>query len=77
MQASVHTFDAGTGEGSVLLDSGRLLPFDGEVFAASGLRLLRPGQRVSVELDREDPEQRGAHVTRVWIVGIGEGEQIR
>lgn len=77
MQASVHTFDLQTGNGSVLLDTGRLLPFDAEVFASSGLRHLRTGQRVSVEATPADPEAAGAHLTRLWIVGIGEGEQIR
>ena len=60
MQASVHSFDPATGGGSVLLDTGRLLPFAPEVFDASGLRLLRLGQRVSVEVSAEDPEAAGA-----------------
>ena len=77
MQASVHSFDPATGTGSVLLDTGRLLPFDAEVFDASGLRHLRTGQRVSIAVEPEDPETRGAHLTRLWIVGIGEGEPIR
>lgn len=77
MQASVHTFDLDTATGSVLLDTGRLLPFDDEVFLASGLRHLRVGQRVSVEVSEEDPETTGARLTRLWIVGIGSGEQIR
>lgn len=76
MQASVHTFDPATGEGQVLLDTGRLLPFDGEVFAASSLRHLRLGQRVSVEASG-DPEAEGTTLTRLWIVGIGPGEGIR
>jgi cold shock CspA family protein len=50
VQASVHSFDPATGDGSVLLDDGRRVPFDGSVFARSGLRLLRTGQRVTVEL---------------------------
>ena len=77
MPASVHTFDLDTGAGSVLLDSGRLLPFDEEVFGASGLRHLRLGQRVSVEVSEPDPETAGARLTRLWIVGIGDGERIR
>jgi cold shock CspA family protein len=77
MQASVHTFDLATGTGTVLLDTGRLLPFGAPVFDASGLRHLRPGQRVSVDVTPEDPESPGAHLTRLWIVGIGEGETIR
>jgi hypothetical protein len=55
--ASSHQHDARTGSGQLLLDDGRLLPYDGAAFAAGGLRLLRPGQRVRVRLDRdlEDP----------------------
>lgn len=70
MQASVHTFDDETGCGSALLDDGREVTFDGEVFALSALRHLRSGQRVSIELDS------GTVVTRLWIVGIGDGEAI-
>ncbi|MGZ4600587.1 MAG: hypothetical protein ACXVYY_12770 [Oryzihumus sp.] len=70
MQASVHRFDPATGAGSVLLDDGREVPFDAEVFDASGLRHVRPGQRLSVTSD-------GERLTRLWIVGIGEGEPIR
>lgn len=77
MQASVHTFDLDTRSGSVLLDTGRLLPFDEDVFEGSGLRHLRLGQRVSVEVDADDPETAGARLTRLWIVGIGPGETIR
>jgi cold shock CspA family protein len=70
MQASVHRYDDNDGSGSVLLDDGREIPFDGEVMDASGLRLLRPGQRVSIEMS-------DSALTRLWIVGIGEGEPIR
>ena len=69
MQASVHRYDDTDGSGSVLLDDGREIPFDGEVMDASGLRLLRPGQRVSIEMS-------ATALTRLWIVGIGEGEPI-
>lgn len=70
MQASIHT----TSEdgGTLLLDDGRELPWSAAAMAGSGLRHLRVGQRVSIEVD---PEQTRA--TRVWIVGIGEGERIR
>lgn len=68
MQASIHTF-AEDGSGSALLDDGRLVSWQKEVFAGSALRHVRPGQRVSIELD-------GTAVTRVWIVGIGPGETI-
>lgn len=75
MQATVHSFDPADGGGQVLLDTGRLVPFPGEVFARSGLRLLRLGQRLSVELDG-DPDVDGTRVTRLWIRGIGPGETI-
>lgn len=50
MQATVRTFDRDTGAGTVLCDDGRELVFDGAAFAASGLRRLRLGQRVRLEL---------------------------
>lgn len=75
MQASVHQFDPETGSGTVLLDTGRVLPFDQDVFAASSLRLLRLGQRVSIEVSG-DPEAPGTSLTRLWIVGIGPDEKI-
>ena len=70
MQASVHRYDGENGSGSVLLDDGREIPFDGKVMDASGLRLLRPGQRVSIQMSPTE-------LTRLWIVGIGDGEPIR
>lgn len=70
MQASVHKYDDESGSGSVLLNDGREIPFDGTVLDASGLRRLRQGQRVSIEMS-------ASMVTRLWIVGIGDGETIR
>ncbi len=46
MQATVSAFDTETRSGRVLLDDGVELPFAGEALAGTGLRLLRPGQRV-------------------------------
>jgi cold shock CspA family protein len=63
MQATVATFDPATGAGTVLLDDGRPVHFDGAAFAAGGLRLLRLGQRV--RLDRD-----GDRVTRVTIATL-------
>ena len=48
MQATVRGFDPASGSGSVFLDDGTVCPFGPEVFAASGLRLLRRGQRVAL-----------------------------
>ncbi|WP_426561504.1 cold-shock protein [Angustibacter sp. McL0619] len=58
MQGSVHEFDTATGAGSVLLDDGRRVPFDADAFHDSGLRMLRVGQRLTLELDAADGTQR-------------------
>ncbi|PZM94926.1 MAG: cold-shock protein [Actinobacteria bacterium] len=51
MQGTVATFDAVSRSGTVLLDDGSELAFPAAAFDASGLRLLRVGQRVRVERD--------------------------
>lgn len=51
MQGTVATFDEPTGVGSVVLDDGTMVEFPATAFAASGLRLLRPGQRVGLVRD--------------------------
>jgi cold shock CspA family protein len=56
MQATVHRFDAGTGQGSVVTDEGLLLPFDATAFDASRLRHLRTGQRLTVEVAGAGPD---------------------
>ncbi|MER5947888.1 hypothetical protein ABT127_17690 [Streptomyces sp. NPDC001904] len=50
MQATAYTYDPETRSGSVLLDDGTPVPFGAEAFDAGGLRLLRPGQRVRIEV---------------------------
>ncbi|MGI5168030.1 hypothetical protein ACQEU3_27150 [Spirillospora sp. CA-253888] len=60
MQATVRTYDAETRSGSVLLDDGTELPFDAAAFDAGGLRMLRWGQRVRLEL--RDGE--------VWVITL-------
>lgn len=69
MQATVfsHDPDAGT---TVVTDAGISHEVAPDVVAASGLRFLRPGQRVSIT------EESGT-ITRLWIVGIGDDETIR
>lgn len=49
VQATVHRYDPQTGSGSVLTDAGEVYPFGPEALAGSGLRHLRPGQRLTVQ----------------------------
>lgn len=49
MQGTVADFDPDTRGGRVLLDDGTPVDFDTAAFDASGLRLLRLGQRVRLE----------------------------
>ncbi len=51
MQATVARFDAVTVSGEVVTDAGLVLPFGEEAFATSGLRHVRPGQRLTVTVD--------------------------
>lgn len=69
VQATVHRFDRESRSGSVLADDGVLLSFDGAAFDRSGLRLLRVGQRLTVEV--VDSKVRSLH-----IVGVGGGRPI-
>jgi len=52
MQATVSSFDAPTASGTVLLDDGVEIPFEAKALLGSGLRLLRPGQRVRLQTSR-------------------------
>lgn len=63
MQGTVSEFDPGTGVGAVLLDDGKRLGFPATAFAASGLRLLRVGQRVRLEQAPDGTVERVALVT--------------
>ncbi|MBB5872175.1 cold shock CspA family protein [Allocatelliglobosispora scoriae] len=51
MQGTVASFEPDTRSGTVLLDDGTPVAFDGAAFAAGGLRLLRVGQRLRLESD--------------------------
>jgi 2-phospho-L-lactate guanylyltransferase len=53
VQGTVATFDPGSGAGSVLLDDGTPVEFGTAAFAASGLRLLRIGQRIRLTYDQD------------------------
>ncbi|MCP3816736.1 hypothetical protein NLX86_00845 [Streptomyces sp. A3M-1-3] len=63
MQATAYTYDPETHSGSVLLDDGTPVPFEAPAFDAGGLRLLRPGQRVRIEVDGEGESRRITLVT--------------
>ncbi len=70
MQATVHRYDEQTRSGSVLQDDGVEVPFDAAAFDTSGLRLLRLGQRLTVEVE-------DGRVTQLFIVGVGGDRPIR
>ncbi|MEV8019279.1 hypothetical protein AB0O76_23610 [Streptomyces sp. NPDC086554] len=63
MQATAYTYDPETHSGSVLLDDGTPVPFDPPAFDAGGLRLLRPGQRVRIEVEGAGEQRRITLVT--------------
>ncbi|KAB8161531.1 MULTISPECIES: hypothetical protein [Streptomyces] len=63
MQATAFTFDPETRAGSVLLDDGTPLEFDAAAFDAGGLRLLRPGQRLRIEVSGEGDRRRVSFLT--------------
>jgi hypothetical protein len=51
LQGTIRNFDEVTKSGDLLLDDGSVVAFDAGAFASSGLRLLRLGQRVRLEID--------------------------
>ncbi|BBH64422.1 hypothetical protein ACTI_11070 [Actinoplanes sp. OR16] len=64
MQGTIATFDPDTRSGTLLLDDGSELGFGAEAFQRSGLRLLRLGQRVSLETGPDGT------IRRVSIPGV-------
>lgn len=61
MQGTVADFDPQTRSGTLLLDDGSRMEFGPAAFDASGLRLLRFGQRVHID---RDPD---GEVTRITL----------
>jgi hypothetical protein len=53
MQATVRGYDEVNRSGSVFLDDGAVLEFGPRALRRSGLRLLRPGQRVRIARDAD------------------------
>ncbi|MEV1063847.1 hypothetical protein [Streptomyces sp. NPDC050263] len=67
MQATAYTYDPDTRSGQVLLDDGTPMPFDASAFDAGGLRLLRPGQRVRIEVDEAEGPKASPRITLVTL----------
>ncbi len=67
MQGTVSSFDASTFAGDVLLDDGVEIPFTADALAGTGLRLLRPGQRVRLETAGEGQDLK---VRRLQIITL-------
>ncbi|MFI5797151.1 hypothetical protein [Streptomyces sp. NPDC051677] len=67
MQATAYTYDPGTRSGQVLLDDGTPVPFDASAFDAGGLRLLRPGQRVRIEVAEPADPKDAPRITLVTL----------
>jgi cold shock CspA family protein len=65
MQGTIATYDPRTHAGTLLLDDGSEVAFPAEAFERSGLRLLRLGQRVTIDRAAD-----GA-VLKVMLPGIG------
>ncbi|WP_049574088.1 hypothetical protein [Streptomyces sp. SBT349] len=63
MQATAYTYDPSTRSGSVLLDDGTPMDFGADAFDAGGLRLLRPGQRVRIEVEGDGERRRITFLT--------------
>jgi 2-phospho-L-lactate guanylyltransferase len=63
VQATVRSFDPVTRAGTVLLDDGVELPYDGAAFDAGRIRLLRVGQRVRLRVDGEAQAMRITFLT--------------
>ena len=74
MQATVLRYDPDDGTGEVVTDDGVRLPMSRGATDGSGLRHLRPGQRVSCDaVHAGDPaEASPVAVTRVRLRGIGD-----
>ncbi|MFJ8932647.1 MULTISPECIES: hypothetical protein [unclassified Streptomyces] len=67
MQATAYTYDSETRAGSVLLDDGTPVSFDAAAFDAGGLRLLRPGQRVRIEMQDTEGAADARRITLVTL----------
>lgn len=67
LQGTVSRFDPDTRGGLVLLDDGTELGFDAAALTGTGVRLLRPGQRVRLTTDDAVPPG----LLRVQLLTLG------
>jgi 2-phospho-L-lactate guanylyltransferase len=63
----VRTFNPVTRSGTVLLDDGIEVAYDAPAFDAGGVRLLRVGQRVRVEVHDDGGVPRCTYLTIVTL----------
>ncbi|MFB6551997.1 hypothetical protein [Streptomyces sp. NPDC056405] len=70
MQATAYTYDPESRSGQVLLDDGTPVPFDAAAFDAGGLRLLRPGQRVRIEIEGVGENEGVGSERRITLVTL-------
>jgi 2-phospho-L-lactate guanylyltransferase len=63
MQGTVATYDEASRSGTVFLDDGTRLSFEAKALEGTGLRHLRPGQRVRLEAD-------GSTIRRIQILTL-------
>jgi hypothetical protein len=68
LPATCRTYDPDAG-GLVVLDDGRSVPYRPDALAGTPLRLLRPGQRLVVRLDRPADEA-GARVVALTLPSL-------
>jgi 2-phospho-L-lactate guanylyltransferase len=67
MQATAYTYDPETRSGQVLLDDGTPMPFDASAFDKGGFRLLRPGQRVRIEVEGVEGVDNARRITLITL----------
>lgn len=69
----MRSHDTATRTGSVLLDDGTELPYDAAAFDSGRLRLVRPGQRVRIEVTGQGREARVSALTLATLPLPAEG----
>lgn len=68
-QATVHSFDGGTGDGSVITDDGAVIPFLADAWRPGPLLTLRVGQRLRVTVEESAGTPRVSSLTLVTFSG--------